>query len=96
MQQNLVENGGSLDEVQFVVKTNDAEDLKWLDELVDTSSSYRKVDLPNTNINFGQVWDIFERGTMYVKIDDDVVQITHGVGSIRTRKAEAVNAGFYW
>ena len=72
-QRNLVENGGSLDEVHFVVKTNDVKDLQWLDKLILTSKSYVRVDLPNTNVNFGQVWDIFERGIMYVKIDDDVV-----------------------
>ncbi len=75
-QQNLVENGGSLDQVLFVVKTTDVEDLKWLDQLVNTSDSYTRFDLPNINVNFGQVWDIFERGIMYVKIDDDVVRIS--------------------
>ena len=29
--------------------------------------------MSDVNVNFGQVWDIFERGIMYVKIDDDVV-----------------------
>ena len=62
--------------MQFVVKTDDAEDIEWLDQLVDTSSSYRKVDLPDTDVNFGQVWNVVERGTMYVKIDDDVVWIS--------------------
>ncbi len=71
-----MENGGSLDQVLFVVKTTDVEDLKWLDQLVNTSDSYTRFDLPNINVNFGQVWDIFERGIMYVKIDDDVVRIS--------------------
>ncbi len=56
------------------MKTTDVEDLKWLDQLVNTTNGYTRYDLPNTNVNFGQVWDMFKRGIMYVKIDDDVVR----------------------
>ena len=77
-QRNLAENGGSLDEVKFLARTNDIEDLNWLDELVTTSDSYSRVDLTEagqdaSNVNYGKVWDVAEPGVMYVKIDDDVV-----------------------
>lgn len=74
-QQNLKENGGLLDEVLFVTKTTNVEDLEWLDRLIPTSESYKKRILPDPGINFGMTWEggIFERGKMYLKIDDDVV-----------------------
>ncbi|KAL8704573.1 MAG: hypothetical protein Q9201_002265 [Fulgogasparrea decipioides] len=75
LQRNLVENGGLLDEVIFVAKTNDVADLEWLDQLIPTSKSYKKRMLADRGINFGQTWDIFEKGTMYIKIDDDVMFI---------------------
>ncbi|KAL8736559.1 MAG: hypothetical protein Q9181_002369 [Wetmoreana brouardii] len=75
LRRNLVENGGLLDEVIFVTKTNDVADLEWLDQLIPTSKSYKKRMLADRGINFGQTWDIFEKGTMYVKIDDDVMFI---------------------
>ena len=64
-----------MDEVLFVTKTTNVEDLEWLDQLVPTSKGYRKRILPDPGINFGMTWDIFERGKMYLKIDDDVVGI---------------------
>ena len=57
----------------FVAKTTNVEDLEWLDQLIPTSKSYKKRILPDPGINFGMLWDIFERGKMYLKIDDDVV-----------------------
>ncbi|CAF9934625.1 MAG: hypothetical protein HETSPECPRED_009296 [Heterodermia speciosa] len=75
LKQNLKENGGLLDEVLFVTKTTNVEDLEWLDQLIPTSKSYKKRILPDPGINFGMTWDIFERGKMYLKIDDDVIFI---------------------
>ena len=78
LQQNLAENGGSLDEVKFLARTNNIDDLNWLDELVTTSDSYSRVNLTDagqdaSKVNYGEVWDVVEQGVMYVKIDDDVV-----------------------
>lgn len=72
-QRNLKENGGLLDQVLFVTRTTNVEDLEWLDQLIPTSKSYKKRILADPGINFGMTWDIFERGKMYLKIDDDVV-----------------------
>ena len=57
----------------FVTKTTNVEDLEWLDQLIPTSKSYKKRILSDPGINFGMTWDIFEKGKMYLKIDDDVV-----------------------
>ena len=75
-----MENGGRLDEVKFLARTNKVEDLDWLDELVTTSNSYSRVNLTEdgqdaSNVNYGKVWDVVEPGVLYVKIDDDVVSL---------------------
>lgn len=67
-----------MDEVIFVARTNDAEDLQWLDQLVMATPGYSRQNLTGPGedpslVDYGKVWDMAERGTMYVKIDDDVV-----------------------
>lgn len=72
LKKNLVENGGFLDEVHWVANTNNEQDLHYLDQLVPTSPSYSRVDLPE--LGFEKVWEhAIERGNLYIKIDDDVV-----------------------
>lgn len=78
MQQNLKENGGALDEVVFLARTDNADDLQYLDELIHTSPGYSRRNLTEYNdraskVTYGQAWDVVERGTMYIKIDDDIV-----------------------
>lgn len=78
MQQNLKENGGLLDEVIFLARTDDVDDLAWLDQLVATSDGYTRHNLTENNenaskVSYGDTWDIVERGTLYVKFDDDIV-----------------------
>lgn len=77
LKQNLVENGGFLDEVQWAVNTNKEEDIKWLDDVVlPSTTSYKKVMIGNTNQgDFGNVWQHVERRHLYIKIDDDVLFI---------------------
>jgi hypothetical protein len=75
IQRNLVENGGFLDEIMFVIKTTIADDLAYLDELIGTSKSYKKQTIDDPKGPHGLAWTIVERGVMYVKIDDDVVYI---------------------
>lgn len=72
MKQNLVSNGGFLDEVHWAVNTENENDLKYLDGLVETSEEYKKIVLPN--LGFDSIWEhAVERGSLYIKIDDDVV-----------------------
>ncbi|KAI9672502.1 MAG: hypothetical protein M1817_003268 [Caeruleum heppii] len=80
LKKNLVENGGVLDEVVFVARSSDVEDLRWLDDIVTTSDSYSRVNLTSdgtdaSTIDYGKIWDIPQKGVMYIKIDDDVVFI---------------------
>jgi hypothetical protein len=77
LKNNLVSSGGWLDEVVWGVNTNNTDDLAYLDQLLPTTSAYRKVEL-NDRSYFG-VWnECLEAGNIYVKLDDDVVYIDDG------------------
>ena len=82
----MVENGGMLDEVLFAARTNDVEDLKWLDQLVASTPGYSRLNLTHpsgdsSKVPFGAVWDVVERGVMYIKIDDDIVSYINALSS---------------
>ena len=71
-------NGGLLDEVIFLARTDDVDDLAFLDGLVNTTGSYSRHDPTGksgkaSKVTYGQAWEVVERGTMYIKIDDDIV-----------------------
>lgn len=74
LKQNLVSNGGLLDEVHWAVNTGDQTSLKYLDGLVETSEEYKKIVLPNQG--FESIWkNAVTRDNLYIKIDDDVVYV---------------------
>ncbi|KAF2437155.1 hypothetical protein EJ08DRAFT_577628 [Tothia fuscella] len=73
LKRNLVENGGILDQVIWLARTKKEEDLEWLDALVDTSPSYTRHNLTFEDKDYRSAYDIIQNGTMYVKIDDDIV-----------------------
>lgn len=74
LKQNLVINGGWLDEVIWGVNTRDANDLAYLEELIPTSPFYRQLDLEEGG--YVNLWNqSVEYGNIYIKIDDDVVYI---------------------
>ncbi|KAL8688437.1 MAG: hypothetical protein Q9218_005656, partial [Villophora microphyllina] len=80
LQQNLKANGGLLDEIIFLVRTDDVDDLAYLNQLVANTAGYTRRNLTNSNgraskITYGQAWEVVERGTMYIKIDDDIMFI---------------------
>lgn len=71
---NLVDRGGWLDEVHWVKNTDNPKDLKYLDEIVASSPLYKTVKLEGIGfVGYGEAWSKLEPGTLYVKIDDDVV-----------------------
>lgn len=73
MKQNLASNGGFLDEVHWAVNTENPDSLQYLDELVKTSTGYKKIVLPS--LGFESIWEhAVERGNLYIKIDDDIVR----------------------
>lgn len=73
LKKNLVSNGGFLDEVHWAVNTENLEDLEYLDELVKTADTYKKIVIPEFGYN--SIWEhAVEPGHMYIKIDDDIVR----------------------
>ncbi|KAL8823052.1 MAG: hypothetical protein Q9191_006222, partial [Dirinaria sp. TL-2023a] len=68
-QQNLKENGGLLDEVIFLARTDSVDDLEYLDQLVGTSKGYSRYNLTEGNkkagkFSYGATWDkVVEKGT---------------------------------
>ena len=75
LKQNLVTNGGFLDEVRFMVNTKHERDIEWLDELIKTDKLYSKVSAGEGDNHFDNIWThATEENTMYIKIDDDVVR----------------------
>lgn len=72
LKQNLVSNGGFLDEVHWAVNTDDRERLNYLESLVKSNDRYIKIKLPG--LGFDSIWaNAVKRGNIYIKIDDDVV-----------------------
>ena len=72
-QENLVDNGGILDEVVFQAKTDDLEDLAYLSKLLATSPRFRAEYPKQRDMDFSGMYSPCVTGTMCVKIDDDVV-----------------------
>lgn len=73
-QRNLKENGGLLDQVIFIARTKTYQDLAWLDALVETTPSYRRHNISSFGIgDYRTAWRVVQNGTMYIKIDDDIV-----------------------
>ncbi|KAH6881112.1 hypothetical protein B0T10DRAFT_411293 [Thelonectria olida] len=79
LERNMVDNGGWLDEVLWVVNTNDEDDLRYLDEIIASNPMrYKKLIIPGDKLwvyTYSKAWQHLERGKYYVKIDDDIVWI---------------------
>ncbi|EEQ91386.1 hypothetical protein, variant 2 [Blastomyces dermatitidis ER-3] len=75
VEKNLIENGGWLDEVWWYANTKNEDDLKYLDEIIARSPRYKKIplDKPVQWPDYTKLWRRVERGTIYVKLDDDIV-----------------------
>ncbi len=73
-QRNLVENGGILDEVIFVAKTDNEDDLSYLEQLIQSSDKFSAEYHNEKGLDFSQMYSACKRGNIYVKIDDDVVR----------------------
>ncbi|KAI1212345.1 uncharacterized protein F4807DRAFT_472565 [Annulohypoxylon truncatum] len=80
LQQNLASNGGYLDDVWFMVHTQRAEDVAWLNEFVKKDPLYKFKDLGSCGeeATYGCIWEnAVENDTLYIKIDDDILYIHH-------------------
>ncbi|MCJ1369199.1 hypothetical protein MMC20_000408 [Loxospora ochrophaea] len=90
LQRNLVENGGLLDEVIFVTKTDDVDDLEYLDHLLRTNPKYSASTRNDTKHGkYGHMWSSCQKGVLYIKMDDDMVFFEDSaIRSIVRRKVE--------
>lgn len=78
LRQNLVSNGGYLDEVRFMVKTTNEDDIEWLRAFVKNVDgyTYQDLDLCTTQNGYGCIWEYAdEDDTLYIKVDDDILYI---------------------
>ena len=74
LMQNLVDHGGWLDEVHWIRNTDDQQDLEYLDKLLTYSDRYKQLFQERTkDQGFSDAWSKLEPGSIYVKIDDDVI-----------------------
>ncbi|KAI5459386.1 hypothetical protein BGZ63DRAFT_360853 [Mariannaea sp. PMI_226] len=94
LKRNLRKNGGLLDGVIFVKRTNDPKDLALLDRLIDSDPDYEKwhVEMGRSNqysSGFGHSYERIEDDVLYVKIDDDIVFMEDSaIPSIVQKKVE--------
>ncbi|KAH7029658.1 uncharacterized protein B0I36DRAFT_244834, partial [Microdochium trichocladiopsis] len=81
LQRNMIDKGGWLEEVLWIVNTNNDEDLQHLEDIVATDPSrHRKADFSQdilTTNTYYKAWQHLQRGKYYVKIDDDIVWFDH-------------------
>jgi hypothetical protein len=64
-----------LDEVIFLARTQNEEDLDWLDQLVASEPLYIRQDVSTYGGEYASSYDLIEDDVMYIKIDDDIVSI---------------------
>lgn len=84
LQRNLVRNGGVMDEVFFVVNTEDEDDLDYLDRIVNGTEGYKKHITEKKHEGWTDKWELAERGNIYIKID----------GKLRSRRGMAASKLF--
>ncbi|KAJ4144743.1 hypothetical protein LMH87_003614 [Akanthomyces muscarius] len=76
LKRNLVSNGGLIDEVIWLRRTEAKLDLDFLQKLLDSETRYSKRDVDRTDANgFASAYEGMDDDTLYLKIDDDVVFI---------------------
>jgi hypothetical protein len=73
LKRNLVKNGGMLDEVVWIMRTNITQDIAWLNTLMQSEPAYSQWHVNFTDGDYRGAYDPIENGTMYIKIDDDIV-----------------------
>lgn len=86
LRRNLAVNGGILDEVRFVVHTQDEEDRRWLEDLVHDQDledhyilQYEATENDKWTLwhTFRYIWSTMtDPDTIYIKIDDDIVSFS--------------------
>lgn len=91
LRRNLAVNGGLLDEIHFLLHTDDQQDKEWLKNLIEKHGleEYYKLKAENTDGAWSK-WTTFQTlyknfmtdpDTIYVKVDDDLVSFVLRYGS---------------
>ena len=62
-----------LDEVIFLARTQDEDDLEWLDDAVKHEPLFTRRDVTTFDKDYRSAYDLCEDDVMYIKIDDDIV-----------------------
>lgn len=76
LEQNLVENGGILTEVMFIMKTTNKTDLEYLDILLAKHPDrYFKRNITRFDVHYDTHYQLLDPERYYFKIDDDIVYI---------------------
>ncbi|KFG86371.1 hypothetical protein MANI_025096 [Metarhizium anisopliae] len=75
LKRNLVKNGGILDEVIWLQRTQNQADLAFLDKLIHSEAGYSRVDVQHSDGNYASAYDGIEDDVLYVKVDTDIVYI---------------------
>ncbi|KAG8672332.1 hypothetical protein FPOAC2_05715 [Fusarium poae] len=94
VERNMVNNGGWLDEVLWIVNTDKGDDLRYLEQIIASNPRYKKIhpeEIVGT-YTYKYIWKLLDRGKYYVKIDDDVVWIDDdAIPNLVTRKIQNPN-----
>jgi len=75
----MVGRGGWLDEILWVVNTEEEDDLRYLEETIASDPGRHKaLYLPGETLStytYYKAWQRLDRGKYYVKVDDDIVRL---------------------
>ncbi|KAJ4264339.1 hypothetical protein NW762_005535 [Fusarium torreyae] len=85
LERNMIDNGGWIDEVLWVVNTDKQEDPQYLEEIIASDPMRHKKVTPDELLmtyTCKKAWQLLERGRYYVKIDDDVMRLWIDYGAI--------------
>jgi hypothetical protein len=83
--ENLVKQGGYLDEVHFIEHTRSQDDIDWLHNLVNATEGYKSFEVgpgcrddpDRFDCRYERIWERFatDDDIIYIKIDDDMVRM---------------------
>jgi hypothetical protein len=64
-----------LDEVIFLARTQDEDDLAFLENIVEHEPLFTRRNVSTYDKEYGSAYDLCEDDVMYIKIDDDIVSL---------------------
>lgn len=70
LEKNLKRNGGLIDKVVMKVKTEDAQDLDYLQTIMDRNPEYVRHDITDLRWTFSEQYKTLDPNTLYLKIGE--------------------------